>query len=125
LDKEEAKSKTFAAVTKHFHGKQKLRLYLIPVLDKAIFGGADVPSVVALNGGKGWYKRYDGNITEKDIIAWIDSVKMGEGKKIAVSDDVKKLLGLSDGETREDTKRVTEEKLKLVFEEEPAKHDEL
>jgi hypothetical protein len=125
LDQDEMHSKTFAAVNKHFNTKQKLRMFSTALLDEAMFGTDGFPSVIALNGAKGWYKKYDGNVVEADIIAWVDSVKMGEGKKIFVSDEVKKILGLSKDESKEEPKTVTEEKIKMVFEEESSKHDEL
>jgi len=118
-------SNIFAAVNKHFNTKQKLRIFATNILDKATLATDGSPSIVALNGGKGWFKRYDGDVVEKDIIAWIDSVKMGEGKKITIPDEVKQLLGSSESAAKEDAKTATEEKVKLVFEEEPAKHDEL
>jgi len=96
------------------------------LLDETVFGSDGFPSVIALNSAKGWYKKYDGNVLEKDIIAWIDSVKMGEGKKIPVGDELKKVLGLSTATKESPKPVVTEEKVKLVFEEEEAaKHDEL
>ena len=49
--------------------------------------------MIALNAAKGWYKKYEDDITEERITEWIDGVTMGEGKKIPFGDNVKEALG--------------------------------
>ena len=57
-----------------------------------------IPCLIALNWGKGWYKKYEGDFVEQDVAAWMDAVKMGEGKKISIpmGDNVKAMFGIDD-----------------------------
>jgi hypothetical protein len=88
--------KTFATVSHHLHSNKKLRLYSTDLLadKKDLFGWDTVPSVIALNAARGWYKKYEGEVVETKISEWIDGVTMGEGKKIPFGDHVKEALGL-------------------------------
>ena len=87
--------KTFTAVSHRLHSKKKLRLYSTDLLSpqKDLFRWDQVPSLIALNAAKGWYKRYDGEVVEEKIAEWIDGVTLGEGKKIPFGDNVKEALG--------------------------------
>lgn len=89
--------KTFAAVNQRLNAKKNLHIYLTDLLDgkEDLFGWEQMPAVLVLNGKKGWCKKYDGDIVERDIAEWIDGVKMGEGKKIKFGDEVKELLGFN------------------------------
>ena len=60
---------------------------------KDLFGWETVPSAIALNAARGWYKKFEGEVVENRIAEWIDGVTMGEGKKIPFGDNVKEALG--------------------------------
>lgn len=51
--------------------------------------------MIALNAKKKWYKRFEGEFTEERVLAWMDSVKMGEGKKFVVpsEEEIKEMAG--------------------------------
>jgi hypothetical protein len=95
LSSEETHDKIFSAVNQRLNAKKNLHLYSTDLLSgkEDVFGWDKMPAVIVLNGRKGWYKKYDGEIVERDIAEWIDGVKMGEGKKIKISDEVKTMLG--------------------------------
>ncbi|KAL7271586.1 hypothetical protein RUND412_005645 [Rhizina undulata] len=50
---------------------------LVHVLDLP----AALPTIVLVNGQRGWFKKYSGEPTVEGISAWVDSVRLGEGKK--------------------------------------------
>jgi protein disulfide-isomerase A6 len=102
LSQDETDQKIFAAVNKHINPKQKLRIYSTNLLD-ILLESDEVPTIIALNSAKRWYKAFQGDVKEKNIIEWIDSVKMGEGKKLSLNQAL----------------------LDLVAEETPKPHDEL
>jgi hypothetical protein len=98
LSGDEEYVKVMSAVNQRFKIKKAgMRIYITDELDESDFGDA---LVIALNGVKGWYKPYKGNIAERDIAEWMDGVKMGEGKKVTLGEAVK-ILGSSKAETDE------------------------
>jgi hypothetical protein len=132
LSGDEEYVKAMSAVNQQFKIKKAgMRIYMTDELDESDFGDA---VVIALNGGKGWYKPYKGKIAERDIAEWMDGVKMGEGKKVALSEAVK-VLGNPKAETTEaetvaakatdtSTEGATDDGVKEVFGDEKV-HDEL
>ena len=62
-----------------------------------LFDGNAIPALIAVNGLKGWYKKYEGTFREKEVSAWMDAVKMGEGTKLRMSvEKVKESFGMND-----------------------------
>lgn len=54
---------------------------LADVLNKHLELGGKYPQILAMN-WRGWYKRYSGSTeSASDVLAWLDAVKLGEGKK--------------------------------------------
>ena len=102
LSSEETHDKIFSAVDQRLNAKKNLHFYSTDLLSgkEDVFGWDKMPAVIALNGKKGWYKKYDGENVERDIAEWIDGVKMGEGKKIKISDEVKKMLRFGEAKSR-------------------------
>jgi hypothetical protein len=102
LSSEETHDNIFSAVNQRVNAKKNLHFYSTDLLSgkEDVFGWDKMPAVIALNGKKGWYKKYDGEIVERDIAEWIDGVKMGEGKKIKISDEVKKMLGFAEAKSK-------------------------
>jgi len=62
-----------------------MRIYTTEFIrpDSLIFGDETV-ELIALNSKRKWYKRFEGAFTEEKVLAWMDSVKMGEGKKFVI-----------------------------------------
>ena len=62
-----------------------MRMYTTEFIrpDSLIFGDETV-ELIALNSKRKWYKRFEGAFTEEKVLAWMDSVKMGEGKKFVI-----------------------------------------
>jgi hypothetical protein len=107
-----------------------MQIYAVETLAGLKFGDT-MPSIIALNGNKGWYKLYHGDIVERDIAEWMDGVKLGEGKKIPLDEETKKLFGRVEPEgtsAKTDTKTATEgaadDGVKEVFGDDKI-HDEL
>jgi len=91
--------KTLATINQRLNAKMTVRIFTTDLLEgKEIVFDGTVPRMIALNGGKGWYKRFDGSIVERDVAEWMDAVKMGEGKKISMpkGEEMMKLFGLFD-----------------------------
>jgi hypothetical protein len=65
-----------------------MRIYTTTFIrpDSLIFAG-DRVEMIALNTKHKWYKRFEGEFTEKRVLEWMDGVKMGEGKKWAFPSD--------------------------------------
>ena len=88
---------TLAAINQRFNAKKTIRIFTTGLFEgkEVLFEGV-VPRMIALNGGKGWYKKFDGSIVEKDVAEWMDTVKMGEGKKFPIpkGKEIMKLFGL-------------------------------
>jgi len=114
---------------------------------ESLFDGNAVPALIAVNGVKEWYKKYEGKFGRKEVSAWMDAVKLGEEKKFPISmEKSKELFGIIDAsasskaalssessttETATTTveagsSTVSEEGLKEVFDDEKEQvHDEL
>jgi protein disulfide-isomerase A6 len=140
LSSQEEHLKTFSAVNQRLNAKKNLHIYTTELFEgkEDLFGWEKMPAVIALNGKKGWFKTYDGEIVERDIAEWIDGVKMGDGKKIKIGDEVKGLLGFSKStsskssetttsqSTDEGVEKPATEGVEEIFgEEKEAIHDEL
>lgn len=101
LSSDEAHINAIAAIRQRLRAtKTPMRIYSTELFvgKESVFDGSAVPTLIAVNGVKGWYKKYDGTFGEKEVSAWMDAVKMGEGKKLPISPDkVKELFGVSDG----------------------------
>jgi hypothetical protein len=102
LSPSEGDVKTFAMINQRINAKKTMRVFTTGLFEgkEALFEGA-LPRMIALNGGKGWYKRFEGSIIEKDVIEWIDTVRMGEGKKFPIpkGEEIMKLFGLAEATT--------------------------
>ena len=107
LSSDEAHINAIAAIRQRLRAtKTPMRIYSTDLFvgKESVFDGSAVPMLIAVNGVKGWYKKYDGTFGEKEVSAWMDAVKMGEGKKLPISPDkVKELFGVSDGSESEAT----------------------
>jgi len=101
LSSDEAHVNAMAAIRQRLRAtKTPMRIYSTQLFvgKESLFEEATVPTLVAVNGAKGWYKKYEGTFGEKEVSAWMDAVKMGEGKKLALSPDkVKEVFGVSPG----------------------------
>lgn len=75
-----------------------------------LFEGNAIPSLIVLNGGKSWYKKFDGDIVEGDVTEWMDAVKMGEGKKFSLPKGVElmQMFGMVDDSSSSVEKAATE-----------------
>ena len=91
--------KTLAIINQRINAKKTMRMFTTGLFEgkEALFEGV-LPRMIALNGGKGWYKKFEGSIIEKDVVEWIDTVRMGEGKKIPIpkGEEIMKLFGLGE-----------------------------
>lgn len=88
----------------HKHSVRKTKLfpfYSVPAINdggKTLRGGLGLPEdgesveVVAINGRRGWWRRYEPSDTagfgQAAVEAWIDSIRMGEGTKEKLPDGV-------------------------------------
>ncbi|THY44308.1 thioredoxin-domain-containing protein [Aureobasidium pullulans] len=82
----------------HKHTKRGGKLfpfYNVPAsassdLRSALSLADDTLEIVAINGKKAWVKRYAGvsDVSHNAIDAWVDSIRMGEGKKEKLSESV-------------------------------------
>ena len=94
--------KTLATINQRLKAKQTMRIFTTGLFEgkEVLFSGV-APRMIALNGGKGWYKRFDGLIVEKDVVEWMDTVKMGEGEKVPIpkGEEIMKLFGLGEATT--------------------------
>jgi len=77
--------KILTALNARINPAKTMRIYTTEVIrpDSLIFGDETV-KIVALNSKRKWYKRFEGPFTEERVLAWMDSVKMGEGKKFVI-----------------------------------------
>jgi hypothetical protein len=79
--------------------KTPMRIYSTELFagKESLFDGNVIPALIAVNGVKEWYKKYEGTFVEKEVSAWMDEVKMGEGKKFPISlEKSKELFGIID-----------------------------
>jgi hypothetical protein len=94
--------KTLATINQRLNTKNTMRFFTTGLFEgkEVLFEGI-VPQMIALNGVKGWYKKFDGSIIEKDVLEWLDTVKMGEGKKFPIpkGEEMMTLFGLGEGDT--------------------------
>lgn len=99
LSPNEGDVKTLAIINQRINAKKTMRMFTTGLFEgkEALFEGV-LPRMIALNGGKGWYKKFEGSIIEKDVVEWIDTVRMGEGKKIPIpkGEEIMKLFGLGE-----------------------------
>jgi len=64
---------------------------------ESLFDGNAIPALIAVNGVKEWYKKYEGTFGRKEVSAWMDAVKLGEEKKFPMSmEKSKELFGIID-----------------------------
>jgi len=69
--------------------------------------GSTLPQVVAMN-HRGWYRRFTGDLAKpEEVLAWLDAIKMGEGKKEKVPEA---LFAQEKTEEKEEKKEEKEEK---------------
>src|SRR5262245_49748399 len=95
LPQDEVDLTTFAAIDRRINARKRMRLYIVDLLPDVMFESDGRPPIIALNGGKRWYKRFDGDLNERDVVDWIHSVKLGEGQKLPINEQVLELFGLS------------------------------
>jgi hypothetical protein len=100
LSTDEAHINTIAAIKQRLRAtKTPMRIYSTELFTgkESLFNGNAIPAMIAVNGGKGWYKKFEGTFVEKEVSAWMDAVKMGEGKKFPLSlEKSKELFGIVD-----------------------------
>ena len=136
LSSDPAHVKTFKTVAQRLNAKKNMRIYLMDLTEQmGLFGETTVPPIIALNGGKGWYKKFEGDFLEKDVMEWMDAVKMGEGKKVQINQDIMQLFGMKEKSSKDQTTSSTEsvaegtplgEGVKEVFgDDKESFHDEL
>lgn len=67
-----------------------MRIYAMDLLavQMDFLEGTTLPPIIALNGGKGWYKKFEGQFLEEEVTGWMDAVKMGEGEKVPIRKDI-------------------------------------
>ncbi|KAL2035421.1 hypothetical protein VTO58DRAFT_101339 [Aureobasidium pullulans] len=96
----------------------------------------DTLEIVATNGKKAWVKRYAGvsDVSHNAIDAWVDSIRMGEGKKEKLSESVIKAKKTEKAKEKVDVQmeELTDEQYEQLMNahnlkpvEESATHDEL
>jgi hypothetical protein len=94
LSDDEALVKALSAVNQLYKTKKAgMRIYKT-TLFADLKSDFDKAVIIALNGGKGWYKKYDGDLVERDMAEWMDGVKLGDGKKIPLGEKVKEMFGI-------------------------------
>jgi hypothetical protein len=88
LSSDEDHLKTLTSVNHKVNHRQSLRVYQT---DLNVFDDSteSAPLLIALNGGKGWYKEFRGDFNEKNVAEWVDAVKMGEGKKLKLPENAR------------------------------------
>jgi hypothetical protein len=100
LSTDEAHIDAIAAIKQRLRAtKTPMRIYSTELFDgkESQFDGNAIPALIAVNGVKGWYKKYEGTFGEKEVSAWMDAVKLGEGKKFPISmKKSKELFGIID-----------------------------
>ncbi|KAI5209484.1 thioredoxin-domain-containing protein [Aureobasidium subglaciale] len=93
-------SKAVSALSEIYHrnskrGAKQFPFYNVPAsasseLRSALGLADDSLEIVAINAKKAWVKRYPGtsDISRNAIDAWVDSIRMGEGKKEKLSESI-------------------------------------
>lgn len=81
---------------------------------KKALGVEQLVDIVAINARRKWLRRYDGEFTLRDIEAWVDKIRMGEGdkEKLPASIIAKKAEKAEEAKTeekKEDKKEETKE----------------
>jgi len=59
---------------------------------ESLFDGNAIPALIAVNGVKEWYKKYEGTFGTREVSVWMDAVELGEGKKYPMSMEKSKEL---------------------------------
>ncbi|KAI9726251.1 MAG: hypothetical protein M1834_009080 [Cirrosporium novae-zelandiae] len=103
----------------HKHAQRKGHLfpfYAVPasnpgsifLRDKLSLAADHKLEIIILNGRKGWWRHYEKeNVSEQNIEDWIDAIRMGEGKKNKIPDEV--LVEKIEAEPETKTETVTGE----------------
>jgi protein disulfide-isomerase A6 len=121
LSSDEAHLKTLAAINHRLNPKKTMRIFSTDLFlgKEKLFEGQTIPPMIALNSGKGWYKKFDGSFTEKEVAEWMDAVKMGEGKKIAIpkGDELLNIFGMGEKSTESFTTESASTPISTVKEE--------
>lgn len=99
LSSHEDHLKAVTGINQRLKAKKGLRLYITDLFvgKENMFGTDEVPAIIALNGKRAWYKKFEGEVTEENVAAWMDAVKMGEGKKVVVAQEMLDYLGREKG----------------------------
>jgi len=100
LSTDEVHLNTIAAIKQRLRAtKTPMRIYSTELFagKESLFEEDGIPALIAVNGVKEWYKKYEGTFVEKEVSAWMDAVKMGEGKKFPIPlEKSKELFGIID-----------------------------
>ncbi|KAG6035771.1 hypothetical protein E4U41_005941 [Claviceps citrina] len=81
--------------TKYVHGHRQLFSFLavpsqvegVDAIRKALDLTADV-ELVAINARRAWWRHYQGDFSIESVEAWIDAIRMGEGSKSKLPQDI-------------------------------------
>ncbi|KAG5974111.1 hypothetical protein E4U55_000088 [Claviceps digitariae] len=119
--------------TKYIHGNRQLFTFLsvpntiegLDAIRKSLDLAADV-ELVAINARRAWWRHYQGDFSLESVEAWIDAIRMGEGSKSKLPQDII-VQESEETSTSEETSAETpiEAEPKDTTEEEQVKHEEL
>src|SRR5271169_896082 len=79
--------------------KTPMRIYSTELFagKESLFDGNVIPALIAVNGVKEWYKKYEGTFVEKEVIALIYDFNIVEVKKFPISlEKSNELFGIFD-----------------------------
>lgn len=112
--------------TKYVHGHRQVFSFL--AVPNNVEGVADLQKsletkeeveVVAINARRMWWRRYEGDLSVESIESWIDAIRMGEGSKMKLPQEI--VIAAADAESEEvkvEPETEKEEKLEEELEEE-------